>query len=139
MCWFNGFCIAFGLLYQELQELILPAPELPNDKYTEIYAIREFLAWLRALYFLLDYFVKIGYFYLTSLVKIGYNIIHVRKHYILCFAHMACRGVLGLHMAVCGAQNTTHANIESRIARARPFRYPYRAKNHGAVILRRGK
>ncbi len=33
-----------------------------------------------------------------------------------------------------GAQNTAHANIESRSATARSFRYPGRIKNDGAVI-----
>ncbi len=46
---------------------------------------------------------------------------------------MAYRGVWGLHMAVCGAQNTTDANSESRIAPARSFRYPCHATNHGVV------
>ena len=36
-------------------------------------------------------------------------------------------------MAVCGTQNTTHANIKSRIAPTRSFRYPCCAKNDGAV------
>jgi len=62
---------------------------------------------------------------------------HVRKHYILCFTHIAHSGVLGLHMAVCRTQNTTHANIEGRIAPARSVSYPCHAKNHGAVMSRR--
>jgi len=47
---------------------------------------------------------------------------------------MAYRGVLGLYMAVYAAQNTANANIESRSAHARSFRYLGRVKNHGAVI-----
>jgi hypothetical protein len=43
------------------------------------------------------------------------------------------RIVLGLYMADCGAQNTAYANIESRIAPARSFRYPGRVKVNRAV------
>jgi len=48
---------------------------------------------------------------------------------------MPYRGVLGLCMAVCGTQNAVDANIESRIAAGRSFRYPGRVKNRGAVIM----
>ena len=41
-------------------------------------------------------------------------------------------------MAVCGTQNAAHANIESCIAPARPFRYLDRVENHGAVITLAG-
>jgi hypothetical protein len=41
---------------------------------------------------------------------------------------------LGICLAAFGAQNTAHANIESRSAAARSFRCPGRVKNDGAVI-----
>lgn len=37
-------------------------------------------------------------------------------------------------MADCGTQNAAYANIESRFAPARSFRYPDRVKVHRAVI-----
>ena len=71
---------------------------------------------------------------MTILVKIGYNIFMFGSIVSFVITHIAYHIVLGLHMAVCGTQNTTHANIESRIAPARPFRCPGSAKNHGALI-----
>jgi len=59
---------------------------------------------------------------------------NVRKHSILCFTHIAYRCVLGLYMAVCGAQNTVYANSQSRVAPVWPFVYLGRVKNHRAVI-----
>ena len=71
---------------------------------------------------------------MTFLVKIAIIYIDVRRHYILCFTHRAYHCALGLCMAACGAQNTAHANIESRIASVLPFRYLGHVKNHGVVI-----
>lgn len=42
-------------------------------------------------------------------------------------------GVPGLYMEACGTQNSTHANIKSRIACVRSVRYPGGVKNYGAV------
>lgn len=47
-------------------------------------------------------------------------------------------GVLDLYMEACGTQNSTHANIKSRISPARSLKYLGNVKNYGAVIALAG-
>ena len=76
-------------------------------------------------------------FLLDYLVKIGYNEFYVEELSIFCFADIANCSTLGLCMAACRAQNSTHADIKSRTASLRPFRYPGRDKNDWSVITPR--
>ena len=77
--------------------------------------------------------VKIGSFRLTRPVKIGYNRPDVSKYYILCFAHMACCGVVDFCMAVYQAQDPAYANCKSRSANDCSFRCFEGIANHGGM------
>ncbi len=48
--------------------------------------------------------------------------------------HIACRGALDFYMAFRGSQNTTNANIKSRIAPVGAFGYLGCVKNCGAIV-----